>query len=37
MKKLFKNIQNKANSLAIKAKCALDNAKAEGYPQDAHL
>ena len=31
MKKLFKNIQNKANSLAFKAKCALDNAKAEGY------
>ena len=31
MKKLFKNIQNKANSLANKAKCALDNAKAEGY------
>ena len=31
MKKLFKNIQNKANALAIKAKCALDNAKAEGY------
>ena len=24
MKKLFKNIQNKANSVAIKAKCALD-------------
>ena len=31
MKKLLKNIQNKANSLAIKARCALDNAKAEGY------
>ena len=31
MKKFFKKLQDKANSLAIKAKCALDNAKAEGY------
>ena len=31
MKKIFKKLQDKANSLAIKAKCALDNAKAEGY------
>ena len=31
MKKLFKNIQNKANALAVRAKTTLDNARAEGY------
>ena len=31
MKKFFNKVQNKANELAIRAKTALDNAKAEGY------
>ena len=31
MKKFFDKVQNKANSLAIRAKSTLDNAKAEGY------
>ena len=31
MRKIFNAIQNKANTLAIKAKCAIDNRKAEGY------
>lgn len=31
MKKLFNNIKNKVNSLAIRTKCAVDNVKAEGY------
>ena len=31
MKKFFNKVQNKANSLAIRAKTTLDNAKAEGY------
>ena len=31
MKKFFNKVQNKANSLAIRAKSTLDNAKAEGY------
>lgn len=31
MKKFFNTIKNKANSLAIKAKCAVDNIRAEGF------
>lgn len=31
MKKFFNKIQNKVNSLAIRAKTTLDNVKAEGY------
>ena len=31
MKNIFKKISNKANALAIRAKCAIDNVKAEGY------
>ena len=31
MKKFFNKVQNKANSLAIRAKSTLDNVKAEGY------
>lgn len=31
MKKFFDKIKNKANSLAVSAKTALANAKAEGY------
>lgn len=31
MKKFFNEIQNKVNSLAIRAKTTLDNVKAEGY------
>ena len=31
MKKFFNKVQNKANSLAIRAKSTLDNANAEGY------
>ena len=31
MKKFFNKVQNKANELVIRAKTALDNAKAEGY------
>ena len=31
MKKFFNKVQNKANSLAIRAKSTLDNARAEGY------
>ena len=31
MKKFFNKVQNKANSLAIRALSTLDNAKAEGY------
>ncbi len=31
MKKLFNKIKDKANELAIRAKTAVDNAKAEGY------
>ena len=31
MKKFFNKVQNKANSLAIRAKSTLDNAKADGY------
>ncbi len=31
MKKFFKNLQNKANSLAIKAKFAIESSTGEGY------
>ncbi len=31
MKKFFSKVSDKVNSLAIRAKCALDNVKAEGY------
>ena len=31
MKKLFANIRNKANELAVRAKTAVSNVKAEGY------
>jgi hypothetical protein len=31
MKKFFNKVQNKANSLAIRAKTTIDNARAEGY------
>ena len=31
MKKLINSIRNKVNSVAIRTKCALDNARAEGY------
>jgi len=31
MKKFMSKASNKVNSLAIRAKCALDNVKAEGY------
>jgi len=31
MKKLFNKVSEKTNALAIRAKCALDNIKAEGY------
>ena len=31
MKKIFNKVQTKANELAIRAKTALSNVKAEGY------
>lgn len=31
MKKLWNKIKNKANELAVRAKTAVDNVKAEGY------
>ena len=31
MKNIFNKISNKANALAVRAKCAIDNVKAEGY------
>ena len=31
MKKFFNKVQNKAESLAMKAKSAIENIKAEGY------
>ncbi|CDC77453.1 putative uncharacterized protein [Candidatus Colimorpha enterica] len=31
MKKLINSIRNKVNSVAIRTKCAIDNARAEGY------
>ncbi len=31
MKKLINSIRSKVNSVAIRTKCAIDNARAEGY------
>jgi len=31
MKKLINSIRNKVNSIAVRTKCAIDNARAEGY------
>ena len=31
MKKLINSIRNKVNSVAVRTKCAVDNARAEGY------
>ena len=31
MKKLINYIRNKVNSVAVRTKCAIDNARAEGY------
>lgn len=31
MKKFFNKVQNKANEMVIKARCAVENVKAEGY------
>ncbi len=31
MKKLFGKIRNKANEIAVRAKTAVDNVRAEGY------
>ena len=31
MKKLFNTIKNKANELAVRARTAIENVKAEGY------
>ena len=31
MKKLINSIRTKVNSVAIRTKCAIDNARAEGY------
>ncbi len=31
MKKLFNTIKNKATELSIRAKCAVENVRAEGY------
>ena len=31
MKKLINSMRNKVNSVAIRTKCAIDNARAEGY------
>ena len=31
MKKFFEKVQNKVNTLAIRAKTTLENARAEGY------
>lgn len=31
MKKFFKKMQDKANAMVIKARCAVENVKAEGY------
>ena len=31
MKKPINSIRNKVNSVAIRTKCAIDNARAEGY------
>ena len=31
MKKPINSIRNKVNSVAVRTKCAIDNARAEGY------
>ena len=31
MKKLINSIRRKINSVAVRTKCAIDNARAEGY------
>ena len=31
MKKLINSIRNKVNSVAVRTKCAIDKARAEGY------
>ena len=31
MKKLINSMRNKVNSVAVRTKCAIDNARAEGY------
>ena len=31
MKKLINSIRNKVNSVAVRTKCAIDNARAAGY------
>ena len=31
MKKLINSIRNTLNSVAVRTKCAVDNARAEGY------
>ena len=31
MKKFFANIKNKANGMAVRAKTAIENVRAEGY------
>ena len=31
MKKLINSIRSKVNSVAVRTKCAIDNARAEGY------
>ena len=31
MKTLINSIRNKVNSVAVRTKCAIDNARAEGY------
>jgi len=31
MKKFMSKVSNKVNALAVRAKCALDNVRAEGY------
>lgn len=31
MKKFFKKMQDKANAMVIKARCTVENIKAEGY------
>ena len=31
MKKFFDKVSKKCNSLAVRAKCAVDNARGEGY------
>lgn len=33
MKKFFNKVSEKCNMLAIRAKCAIENVKAEGYDE----